>query len=169
MMRVAVVGGGIAGLAAALRVRERRPEAAVTLLEASPRLGGTISTLHTQGFAIETGPDSFITDKPWALALCERLGLAGDLIGTREGDRRTHVAWEDRLHPLPEGFLLLAPTALGPLVRSSLFSWTGKLRMGLDLVLPRGPRDRDESLAAFAEALLAEDAALHAHAHGHAS
>ena len=158
MTRVAVVGGGIAGLAAALRVRECRPEAAVTLLEASPRLGGTMATVHTQGFAIETGADSFITDKPWALALCDRLGLAADLTGTREGDRRTHVAWNDNLHPLPEGFLLLAPTALGPLVRSSLFSWAGKLRMGLDLVLPRGPHDRDESLAAFVRRRLGREA-----------
>jgi len=68
--RVAIVGGGIAGLAAALRVVERAPDARLTLFEAGTRLGGTISTVHTQGFTIETGPDSFITDKPWALALC---------------------------------------------------------------------------------------------------
>jgi phytoene dehydrogenase-like protein len=136
--RVAIVGGGIAGLAAALRVVERAPDARLTLLEAGTRLGGTISTVHTQGFTIEDGPDSFITDKPWALALCERLGLAGDLVGTRDGDRRTHVARGDRLYPLPEGFLLLAPTSLGPLARSSLFSLPGKLRMALDLILPRG-------------------------------
>jgi oxygen-dependent protoporphyrinogen oxidase len=156
--RVAIVGGGIAGLAAALRVVERAPDARLTLLEAGTRLGGTISTIHTQGFTIETGPDSFITDKPWALALCERLGLAGDLVGTRDGDRRTHVARGDRLYPLPEGFLLLAPTSLGPLARSSLFSLPGKLRMGLDLILPRGDHARDESLADFVRRRLGREA-----------
>jgi len=149
MTRIAIVGGGIAGLAAALRVTAKVPEARLTLLEAEPRLGGTIATVREQGFVVETGPDSFITDKPWALALCDRLGLSGDLVGTRDGDRRTHVARGERLHALPDGFLLLAPTALGPLVRSSLFSLPGKLRMGLDLVLPRRRHDRDESLADF--------------------
>jgi len=119
-MRVAVVGGGIAGIAAALRVVERG--ASVDLLEAGPRLGGIIETVRRDGFTVETGPDSFITDKPWALALCERMGLASDLVPTRAGDRRTHVARGDHLYPLPDGFLLLAPTSLWPLVRSPLFS-----------------------------------------------
>jgi oxygen-dependent protoporphyrinogen oxidase len=156
--RVAIVGGGIAGLAAALRVTERRPDASLVLFEAAPRLGGTIATVRERGFTIETGPDSFITEKPWALALCERLGIAGDLVGTREGDRRTHVARGDRLHALPDGFLLLAPTSLWPLVRSPLFSWTGKLRMGLDLVLPRRRDDGDESLAQFVRRRLGQEA-----------
>lgn len=158
MTRIAIVGGGIAGLAAALRVITKAPDARLTLLEAEARLGGTIATVREQGFTVETGPDSFITEKPWALALCDRLGLSGDLVGTREGDRRTHVARGERLHALPEGFLLLAPTALGPLVRSSLFSLSGKLRMGLDLVLPRGRRDRDESLADFVRRRLGREA-----------
>ena len=158
MTRVAIVGGGIAGLAAALRVRERDPGATLTLLEAGSHLGGTIATVRERGFVIETGPDSFITEKPWALALCDRLGLSGDLVGAREGDRRTHVARGDRLHPLPDGFLLLAPTSLGPLARSSLFSRRGKLRMALDLVLPRGRHDRDESLAAFVRRRLGREA-----------
>ncbi len=158
MTRIAIVGGGIAGLAAALRVTAKVPEARLTLLEAEPRLGGTIATVREQGFVVETGPDSFITDKPWALALCDRLGLSGDLVGTRDGDRRTHVARGERLHALPDGFLLLAPTALGPLVRSSLFSLPGKLRMGLDLVLPRPRHDRDESLADFVRRRLGREA-----------
>jgi oxygen-dependent protoporphyrinogen oxidase len=156
MTRVAIVGGGIAGIAAALRAVERG--AAVRLLEAGPRLGGAIGTVRQDGFAIETGADSFITEKPWALDLCNRLGIAGDLVGTRENDARTHVARGDRLHALPDGFLLLAPTSLGPLARSSLFTWMGKLRMGLDLVLPRGPHDRDESLADFVRRRLGREA-----------
>src|SRR5262249_55824966 len=90
MTRVAIVGGGIAGLAATLRAIERG--AAVELFEAGVRLGGTLHTVRRDGFTIDTGPDSFITDKPWALALCERMGLAADLVPTRETDRRTYVA-----------------------------------------------------------------------------
>jgi oxygen-dependent protoporphyrinogen oxidase len=79
--RVAIVGGGIAGIAAALRVVERAPDASLVLLEAGDRLGGTIRTVREGGFTIETGPDSFITERPWARALCDRLGLAGELVG----------------------------------------------------------------------------------------
>ena len=78
MTHVAVVGGGITGIAAALRAITLGAE--VDLFEAAPRLGGTISTVRQDGFTIETGPDSFITDKPWALALCQRMGLATDLV-----------------------------------------------------------------------------------------
>ena len=154
--RVAVVGGGVAGLAAAHRLVERGCE--VVLLEATSRLGGTIATEHAGGFVVEGGPDAFITEKPWGLALCERLGVAGDLVGTRVGDRRTYVASRGRIHPLPEGFLLLAPTDLGALVASPLFSWTGKLRMALDLVLPRRRAETDESLAAFVRRRLGREA-----------
>jgi oxygen-dependent protoporphyrinogen oxidase len=156
MTRVAIVGGGITGIAAALRAIERG--ATVELLEAGPDLGGTLHTVRHDGFVVETGPDSFITDKPWALALCERMGLAGDLVPTRDTDRRTYVARGDRLCPLPDGFLLLAPTSLWPLVRSPLFSLAGKLRMGLDLVLPRRRAGDDETLAAFVRRRLGREA-----------
>lgn len=160
--QVIVVGGGIAGLAAAHRLtelaRERGEALALTLLEARDRLGGTIATERTGGFLIEAGPDSFLADKPWGLALTERLGLGDRLIGTREGARRSFVVHRGRLHPLPEGFFLLAPTRLGPLVRSRLFSWPGKLRMALDLVLPRGRATADESLAAFVTRRLGREA-----------
>lgn len=159
--RIAVLGGGIAGLAAAHRLVEHArsgPPVEVLLLEAEGRLGGTIASERTGGFTVESGPDCFITEKPWAMALCERLGIAGDLIGTREGDRRTYVVFRDRIHPLPEGFLMLAPTDLGALARSPLFSWHGKLRMGLDLVLPRRRGTDDESLASFVRRRLGREA-----------
>src|SRR5438105_3738494 len=92
-LRVAVVGGGIAGLAAAHRLvelsRERQRRVDLTLFEAQARLGGTIATERSDGFLVETGPDSFLSEKPWALALCERLGVSGRLIGTREEFRGT--------------------------------------------------------------------------------
>ena len=150
---IVVVGGGIAGLAAAHRVSEAGTERGspvdLTLLEAGDRLGGIIATERTDGYLVEEGPDSFLTEKPWGLQLCERVGLTDQLVGTREAYRRTFVVHEGRLRPLPEGFLLLAPTRLTPVLRSPLFSWRGKLRMGIDLLLPRGPAGEDESVGNF--------------------
>jgi oxygen-dependent protoporphyrinogen oxidase len=147
------VGGGIAGLAAAHRAleiaRERGRTVDLTLLEARHRLGGTIETERAGGYVIEGGPDAFLTEKPAALALCRRLGLQARLIGTDERFRRVWVWHRGRLHPIPEGFHLLAPARLGPVLTSRLFSWRGKARLALDLVLPRRRSDEDESLAAF--------------------
>lgn len=148
-----IVGGGIAGLAAAHRLqelsRERELPLRFTVLEASGRVGGTLGTEHRDGFLLELGPDSFISEKPWALALCRRIGLEPELIGTRDEHRATFVVHNGKLELLPEGFMLLAPTKFGPLLRSRLFSWPGKLRMALDFVLPRGPQQDDESLGSF--------------------
>jgi oxygen-dependent protoporphyrinogen oxidase len=158
----AVIGGGIAGLAAAHRLvelsRERERPIHLTLLEAGRRLGGSIGTERTDGFVIEAGPDSFISEKPWALQLCERLGFTSRLVRTRDEYRRTYVVHAGRLHALPDGFLLLAPTRLWPLAVSQLFTWPGKLRMGLDLILPRGPQRSDESLASFVTRRLGREA-----------
>ncbi|MBI4581785.1 MAG: protoporphyrinogen oxidase [Planctomycetes bacterium] len=153
--RVIVVGGGVTGLAAAHRVVEVTNRTGqhidVSLLEANPRLGGTIVTTVRDGCLIEGGPDSFITQKPWALALCRRIGIEGELIPTNPACRRTFVVRDGEMYPIPEGFLLLAPSRIWPFVTSRLFSWPGKLRMGLDLVLPRKHHgtDGDESLASF--------------------
>jgi oxygen-dependent protoporphyrinogen oxidase len=160
-MKVVVVGAGISGLAAAHRVVELAEKSGrpldLTVLEAGHRLGGTIHTERQDGFVIEGGADSFISEKPWALALCGRLGVEEALIGTNDRSRRTFVVWRGRLHPLPDGFQLLAPTRLRPLVASRLFSWPGKLRMGLDLLLPRAG-DPDESLGAFVRRRLGREA-----------
>src|SRR5712691_5049338 len=122
--RVVVVGGGIAGLAAAHRLAELSGERGVplelTLLEARGRVGGTIATERAQGFLIEAGPDSFISEKPWALALSERLGLVDRLVRTDDRFRRTYVVRAGRLEPLPDGFQLLAPARLWPFVSSRL-------------------------------------------------
>ena len=146
---VVVVGGGISGLAAAHRVRERDPACRVTVLEGGDRLGGVIATERGQGFLVEWGADSFLTEKPWAMDLVRRLGIEDRLVRTRDEERRTFVVHDGALHPLPEGFLMMAPTQLAPLLGSRLFSLTGKLRMALDLVLPRRSGGDDESLDAF--------------------
>jgi protoporphyrinogen/coproporphyrinogen III oxidase len=167
-LRVAVVGGGIAGLAAAHRLvelsRQRGQAVDLTLLEAGPRLGGNIRTecLGSPGqagvFLIESGPDGFVTEKPWALVLVQRLGLGPRVVTPDLRRRRIYVVHRGRLHALPEGFFLLAPTRVWPIVRSSLFSWRGKARMGFDLVLPRGRTAGDESLAAFVTRRLGREA-----------
>jgi oxygen-dependent protoporphyrinogen oxidase len=161
-LRVAVVGGGIAGLAAAYRLlelsRERNHPADIVLLEAGSRLGGVIRTERVDDFVIEAGPDSFLTERPWGVNLSQRLGLTEHLIGTRGENRKTYVVHDGELHPLPDGFLLMAPTRFRPLVASKLFTWAGKLRMAADLVLPRAAECSDESLAHFVTRRLGREA-----------
>lgn len=161
-MRIAIIGGGITGLAAAHRLTELRSEKKlpleVILLEGSGRVGGTIATRHLDGFIIEEGPDSFITTKPWALSLCRRIGLDPYLISTNDKYRRTFVVHNGRLIPIPEGFIMIAPSRLLPFLTSPLFSWLGKLRMLLDLIIPRAPRREDESLASFVTRRLGREA-----------
>ena len=149
-MKAVVVGGGIAGLSAAHRLLEsKRPGLEVALLEGSDRFGGTIRTIELEGCLVELGPDSFLSSKPWLADLAERLGVADRIIPTADTHRRSHVVHRGRLHPLPDGFLMMAPTRLWPMAASPLFSWRGKVRCALDLVLPRGAEGGDESLGAF--------------------
>jgi protoporphyrinogen/coproporphyrinogen III oxidase len=152
-LRIAVVGGGIAGLAAAHRLLElganRQIGLELALFEAGPRLGGIIATEQAGGYVIEGGPDAFLTEKRWALDLCERVGLTDRLTGTSARHRRTFVVHAGRLHPLPDGFQLLGPSRLWPVLRSPLFTWRGKARMAMDLVIPPLRANGDESLASF--------------------
>jgi len=150
--RLAVIGGGITGLAASHRVVERaRDRVDVVLFEADRRLGGVIETERSGERLLESGPDSFVVDKPWALDLCRRIGLEDRLVPTNERFRRTLAVHRGRLAELPETFQLMAPGRLGPFLRTPLLSWRGKLVALKDLVLPRGgpPAGGDESLASF--------------------
>ncbi len=156
--RIAVIGGGIAGLAAAHRLRELDAAAHVTLFEASDRLGGVIDTIHQDGYLIEAGADSFITNLPWAVDLCRRVGLADQLISTDSAHRRALVVSRGRLHPVPEGFLLMAPERLWPLVRSPILSVGGKLRAAWEFLIRPRAGDADESLASFARRRLGREA-----------
>ncbi|MFL6334441.1 MAG: protoporphyrinogen oxidase [Pyrinomonadaceae bacterium] len=162
--RVVIVGGGVSGLAAAHRLVELQSAEnpiEVLLLEASNRPGGTVRTHRRDGFLIEGGPDSFISEKPEALALARRVGLAERLINTGEQHRRSFVVRGGRLRPTPEGFQLLAPSRMLPFLATDIFTWRGKARMALDLLLPRrrGANGRDdESLAAFVRRRLGQEA-----------
>jgi protoporphyrinogen oxidase len=111
--RVAVIGGGISGLAAAHRLQELCAAAErpldLTLFEAGPRLGGVVATRKIAGYQVELGADSFITNKPWAVDLCRRLGIEDRLIPTETQYRRSLVLRRGRPLPVPDGFQLLAP------------------------------------------------------------
>ena len=149
MHRVAVVGGGISGLAAAHRLVELNPACGPTLFEATGRLGGVLSTVHEAGFQVEQSADNFITTYPWALALCRRLGLEEELVQTNPDTRRTFVVHRGKLYKLPDGFLMMAPTKMWPMAVTPVLSPLGKLRAGFEYFLPPSRDDRDESMAAF--------------------
>src|SRR3989449_815588 len=159
---VLIVGGGIAGLSAAYGLAEsaasRDSPPQCTLVEAAPRLGGKILTERVGSFVIEGGPDSFLSQKPWAIELCRRLGLADRVIGTNQDRRKTYVYVKGRLEELPEGLALGVPTRLGPFLRSGVLSWKGKLRLGAELLIPRRRRRGDESLGAFFRRRLGNEA-----------
>jgi protoporphyrinogen/coproporphyrinogen III oxidase len=144
---IAIVGGGITGLTAAHALAKRG--VAFVLLEAAARFGGVIRTERAAGFLLEGGPDSLLAQKPAGIALCQELGLGERLVPTNAAARSVFVLHGGRLHPLPEGMMLAVPTRLLPLARSGLFSWRGKLRMGLDLVIPARRSTEDESIASF--------------------
>jgi len=147
--RIAVVGGGISGLAAAHRLLELDSSLDVTLWESSPRLGGVLSTVHEDGYQVEESADNFITTVPWGVNLCKRLGLGEQLVQTNPAHRRTFVLRAGRLHRLPDGFLMMAPTRMWPLAVTPILSPWGKLRAAMEYVIPPRTDDRDESMADF--------------------
>jgi oxygen-dependent protoporphyrinogen oxidase len=160
--RVAIIGGGLAGLSAAFRLhelceRDGRPRELV-LFEAGSQLGGIVGTRCIDGYTVELGADSFITNKPWAVDLCRRLGIDGRLIPTDVRYRRSLVLRNGKPVPVPEGFQLLAPLSVGAVLRSPIFSWRGKLRLACEYFVPRGKPDGDESLASFVRRRLGREA-----------
>lgn len=160
MPRVVVIGGGISGLAAAHRLTELNPALDLTLIEASDRLGGTLLTHEHDGFLLERGPDSFISEKPEAVALANRLGLESRLIETNSNHRRSFIVRNGRLRPVPQGFQLMAPSRIWPFLTTDIFSVLGKARMAADLFLPRRTTNglSDESLSSFVRRRLGREA-----------
>ena len=160
--RAIVVGGGITGLAACYRLAREAAHRGipldVTLLEGTDRVGGVVRTEHRDGFILEHGPDAFISTKPAAKALCEELGIADQFIGTNRKVRRSFVIRNGELHPVPEGFYMMAPGSFKPFLKSPLFSWHGKLRMAMELFIPRRGRDTDEAVAHFVRRRLGTEA-----------
>jgi oxygen-dependent protoporphyrinogen oxidase len=154
MKRIAIVGGGISGLSAAYALEEQRRSGAAleyTLYESSPRLGGVLRTERVDGCIVEAGPDSFLTEKPWAADLCRNVGLGGQLIGSNDAERKTYILVRGRLVPMPDGLMFMVPTRILPTALSPLFSSKTKLRMARELFYPPRAAGDDESVASFVE------------------
>lgn len=160
--RVVIIGGGITGLAAAYAIQEEARASgqpvSFILVEAESRLGGKIISDRMDGFTVEGGPDCFIRQKPWASELAIKLGLEDELIGTNDHQRKVYVLSGGKLKTLPDGVMLIVPTRIMPFATSSLISWPGKLRMGLDLIIPRRGGDDDESVGDFVRRRLGNEA-----------
>ncbi|MHB8653950.1 MAG: protoporphyrinogen oxidase [Terriglobia bacterium] len=151
--RIAVLGGGIAGLTAAyVLAQARRAGAPIEeyLIEAQNCLGGVIKTETVDGFVVEAGPDSFLTEKPAAAALCHELGLGDSLLGSNESERRTYILHKGKLVPLPDGLILLVPTRTWSIAKTPLLPLRAKLAIVSEwLMSPPGNRVADESVADF--------------------
>jgi oxygen-dependent protoporphyrinogen oxidase len=154
-MKTAIIGGGIAGLAAAYELEKARAAGAdveYTLFEAREQLGGSIASEIVNGAVLERGPDSFISEKPAAAELCRELGLSADLIPSNDAARKTYILVNNKLVPLPDGLMFLVPTKLIPTALTPLFSLSTKIRMGLELLHPPRPTGlEDEAVATLVE------------------
>ncbi|NYF50541.1 protoporphyrinogen oxidase [Tunturiibacter gelidoferens] len=156
MKRVAIVGGGVAGLAAAYelaRLARNGASLQVVLFEASTRLGGIIETVHEGGFVIECGPDAWVTEKPWARELAEELGLGNEVMPSNDATRKTYVLVDKKLQAMPDGMRMMVPVDLDAMDASDMFSAAAKLayheEMGRAEELREAAPDQDESVAEF--------------------
>ncbi len=154
MKRVAIIGGGISGLSAAFTLEKHRRAGAsleYVMYESTPRLGGVLVTEHADGCLVEAGPDSFLTEKPWASDLCREVDLGDQLIGSNDADRKTYILVKGRLALIPDGLMFMVPTKLMPTVLSPLFSVRTKLRMAGEWFHPPRKAVADETVTAFVE------------------
>jgi protoporphyrinogen/coproporphyrinogen III oxidase len=155
MKRIAIIGGGIAGLSAAFFLEKARRDRsgaidlAWTLFEKSDRLGGVIKTEHRDGYALEAGPDSFLTMKPDGAQLCRDLGIEDQLISSNDAERKTYILVKGRLVPIPEGLEFMVPTRIAPMAATPLFSLGTKLRMAREWFASSTPQNEDESVGDF--------------------
>src|ERR1700719_1599793 len=154
MKRIAIIGGGVSGLSAAYALQKQVNKAAEldhVLFEAGPRFGGVIHTERVNDFLIEAGPDSFLTEKPWAAELCRELGLGDQLIASNDAERRTYILLNGGLVPLPDGLMFMVPTNFPAAFFSSLFSWRTKLRMMREWFYRPSPGLPESTAAEFVE------------------
>jgi oxygen-dependent protoporphyrinogen oxidase len=150
MKKIAIIGGGIAGLSAAWTLEKARRAGhpiQYQIYEAAGRLGGVISSEVVDGCVVEGGPDSFLTEKPAAAALCRELGIDDQLLPSNDRERKTYIVVKNRLVPLPDGLMFMVPTKLLPTAFTRLFSWPTKLRMAREFLFPPAPGKTDESVA----------------------
>jgi protoporphyrinogen/coproporphyrinogen III oxidase len=154
MKRIAVIGGGISGLSVAFALQKQKDNGAsleYALLESSPCFGGVLQTERVEECVLEAGPDSFLTEKPWAAELCRELGLEEQLIGSNDAERKTYMLLKGRLVVIPDGLMFMVPTKLGPVFSSPLFSWQTKLRIVQELFYRGGGDSGESTVADFVE------------------
>ena len=154
MKRIAIIGGGISRLAAAFTLEEqRRANAPVeyVLFESGPRFGGVIVTECVESCLVEAGPDSFLTEKPWAADLCRKLGLADQLIGSNDAQRKTYILANSRLVTIPDGLMFMVPTKVMPALLSPLFSFRAKLQMAREWFHTSNQASTDETVSSFVQ------------------
>ena len=159
-LRIAIIGGGISGMAAALRLSELVAESknvTIQLFEAAPRLGGLVGSERIGDYLIERGADSFITNKPGGVALCRKLGLEGDVIGTDDKNRRSLILARGKPIETPEGLNLIAPGSAWSILKTPILSWRGKLRCLCEPLVARREQPSDESLASFTRRRLGQE------------
>jgi protoporphyrinogen/coproporphyrinogen III oxidase len=149
MKRLLVIGGGIAGLAAAWEASRSAERVDITLVERDQRLGGKIRTDSARGFLLEQGPDSFLTSRPEALRLCETLGIAGRLIARTPRSVPSFIMHHHALSPLPQGFSGMLPMDTAALAMSPLLSEAGRKRAARGPSAAEGTGGDDESVASF--------------------
>lgn len=158
MKRIAIVGGGIAGLTAAYELARRASSGAAVeavLFEASPRLGGIVETVREGGFVIECGPDAWVTEKPWARELAEEFGLGDEVMPSNDATRKTYVLMDSQLKAMPDGMRMMVPSDLDALDQSELFSAMAKHAFHDEVnraaELKNSASEDDESVAAFVQ------------------
>jgi protoporphyrinogen/coproporphyrinogen III oxidase len=153
MSKVIIIGGGIAGLAAAVHLKAgakaHGKAVDVLLLERNQRIGGKILTERIGDYLVEAGPDSFLPEKVWTVNLAKHLGLESEMLPSNDQFKGTFIYSGKKLHSLPEGVMLMVPTSFWPMAKSDLISWPGKLRMGMEVFVPRRRSRDDESLGSF--------------------
>ncbi len=162
--RIAVVGAGISGMTAAYRAQQAGQSP--VLFEASSRLGGTVETLRAGGFTIETGPDSWVSDKTAARDLAVELGLGDQIISSNDAVRRNYLVQGRQLTPMPDGMRMMVPTRWLPILESPLFSWQARLaylrepKRAEELMREANerPEDFDESVRSFVTRHFGEEA-----------
>ncbi|MEK7748351.1 MAG: protoporphyrinogen oxidase [Nitrospirota bacterium] len=160
--KIIIIGGGITGLSTAYFLEEQSKASGIPvdciLIESNERFGGKIITDRINDFVIEGGPDSFLSKKPWGLALCRKLGLTDRIIQTNPTHKEIYLLSDGKLQKFPVGMNLMVPNRITPFLFTSFVSASGKFRMGLDLFIPRKNDTADESIGSFVRRRFGEEA-----------
>jgi oxygen-dependent protoporphyrinogen oxidase len=139
-MKIAVVGGGISGLATAFYIRQKNPDVSITLFEKDEQLGGKMKTKEVDGFLFEEGSNGFLSNKPDTLELVKQSGC-DDILMRSDDNARVRFIYKDALHQLPE-----SPMAF---LKSPLLTAQGKIRVATEYFRAPKKDDSDETLQSF--------------------